>query len=175
MARRVMLGVCAAVLVLGTAACAGSTEGTATTSTSAAQAALWNPCTELPDDLLRQIGVRPATEESGIAGVHQSGWEICTWAAPKYFLTVFSTSHTTAEVRNKPGNVMFDDVEVADRVATQYRVQGASMDLTCDLLFEARQGAVSVKVGNKAGEDNLEDPCLLANRAAARLVAVLPR
>ncbi|WP_084511172.1 DUF3558 domain-containing protein [Nocardia lijiangensis] len=175
MARRVMLGVCAAGLMLGTAACGGSTEGTATTSTSAAQAALWNPCTEIPDETLRQIGLDPSTEETGVAGVPQSGWEICSWNAAKYHVTVFSTKRTSDEIQNKPGNVEFQDVQIAGRNGSQYRVEGASKRLTCDIVFSARQGAFSVKVGNNPAEDHPDDPCSLANRAASILVPQFPQ
>ncbi|WP_245668686.1 DUF3558 domain-containing protein [Nocardia xishanensis] len=171
-----MLALCAAVvLVPAVAGCEGATEGTPTTSTSAAQVALWNPCTEVPDGLLRQIGVDPATEESGVAGVPQSGWEICSWNAAKYHVTVFSTKRTSEEIRNKPGNVEFQDVQIAGRDGTQYRVEGASKRLTCDIVFPALQGAFSVKVGNNPADDHPDDPCSLANRAATMLVPRFPQ
>ncbi|WP_431968082.1 DUF3558 domain-containing protein [Nocardia sp. bgisy134] len=175
MARRVMLALCAAVLVPGVAACGGSTEGAATTSTSAAQAALWNPCTEVPDDLLRQIGVDPATEEKGLAGVDQSGWEICTWAAPKYYLTIFSSDRTEQEIRNKPGNVDFEEIQIAGRGGLRYRVEGAGKALDCDTAFSAQQGSISVKVGNKPSQNGHVDPCALSARAAEYLVSEFPR
>ncbi|MEU2255765.1 DUF3558 domain-containing protein [Nocardia xishanensis] len=175
MARRVMLALCAAaVLVPAVAGCEGATEGTPATSTSAAQVALWNPCTEIPADVLRQTGVNPSDVESGIAGVHQSGWEICTWTAPKYFMTVFSTKRTVAEFRKMPENVDFRDVRIAGREGQQYRVEGAAKDLECEILFGARQGSVSVKISNNAGLDGHEDPCRLVNRVAGSLVPVFP-
>ncbi|MGW4742422.1 DUF3558 domain-containing protein [Nocardia xishanensis] len=176
MARRVMLALCAAVvLVPAVAGCEGATEGTPTTSTSAAQVALWNPCTEVPDGLLRQIGVDPATEESGVGGVHQSGWEICGWKGARFYLTVFSTKRTVQEVRDKPGNVEFQDVDVAGRRGVQYRVEGASKKLTCDVVFEAQQGALSVLISNNPVDDRPEDPCAVAKRAAAALTPIFPQ
>ncbi|WP_435593449.1 DUF3558 domain-containing protein [Nocardia sp. bgisy118] len=174
MARRVMLALCAAVLVPGVAACGGSTEGAATTSTSAAQAALWNPCTEVPDDLLRQLSVDPGTEESGVAGVPQSGWEICKWSGQKYFLTVYSTGRTLQEVRDKPGNIELSDVRIGTRSGTEYRVEGASKDRNCDIVFSAQQGAVSLRIGNRLSDANPQDPCGLARQAAEVLAPIFP-
>ncbi|MGV9614632.1 DUF3558 domain-containing protein [Nocardia xishanensis] len=175
MARRVMLALCAAVvLVPAVAGCEGATEGTPTTSTSAAQVALWNPCTEVPADVLRQTGVDPSNVESGIAGVHQSGWEICRWVAPKYFMTVFSTKRTVQEIRAMPENVDFSDVRIAGRDGQQYRVTGAAKELECEIVFSAEQGSISVKIGNKAALDGHENPCLIANRVAGHLVPSFP-
>ncbi|MFI2478226.1 DUF3558 domain-containing protein [Nocardia xishanensis] len=175
MARRVMLALCAAaVLVPAVAGCEGATEGTPATSTSAAQVALWNPCTEVPDGLLRQLSVDPATEESGVAGVPQSGWEICKWSGQKYFLTVYSTERTLREVRDKPGNVELSDVQIGTRGGTEYRVEGASKDRNCDIVFSAQQGAVSLRIGNRLSDANPQDPCVLAQQAAEVLVPIFP-
>ncbi|MBF6232244.1 DUF3558 domain-containing protein [Nocardia farcinica] len=172
--RRVLVIVAAAAVVPVLGACGGTTSGTATTSTSAVEVALWNPCTEIPEDILSRTGVDPHDVEAGIAGVPQSGWEICSWAGPEYFLTVFSTSRTVQEIREKPGNVEFNEIDAAGRRGVQYRVEGAAMHLDCDIVFPAQQGSVTVKIGNRAGEDDVEDPCVVAQRVAAQLVPILP-
>ncbi|AXK87365.1 Protein of unknown function [Nocardia farcinica] len=172
--RRVLVIVAAAAVVPVLGACGGTTSGTATTSTSAVEVALWNPCTEIPDDLLRRVGVDPAKEESGIAGVHQSGWEICTWEGRQYFLTVYSSRRTVQEIREKPGNVGFRDVSIGGRPGLEYRVEGASMNLECDIIFDAEQGMVSLQVGNRASADNHEDPCMLVNNIAETMVPAFP-
>lgn len=172
--RRVLVIVAAAAVVPVLGACGGTTSGTATTSTSAVEVALWNPCTEIPDDLLSDAGVDPAKKESGVAGVHQSGWEICTWEGRQYFLAVYSSRRTVQEIREKPGNVAFRDVSIGGRQGVEYRVEGASMNLNCDIVFAADQGMVSLRVGNRASADNHEDPCMLANDIAEMLVPVFP-
>ncbi|MBF6254991.1 DUF3558 domain-containing protein [Nocardia farcinica] len=172
--RRVLVVVAAAAVVPVLGACGGTTSGTATTSTGAVEVALWNPCTEIPEDLLRQLDVDPATEESGIAGVEQSGWEICKWAGREYFLTVYSTRHTVREIEQKPGNVEFAPVTVGSRTGQSYRVEGAGKTYNCDIVFSARQGAVSLRIGNRASGDNSTDPCTTARAAADVLVPVFP-
>nr|WP_280193621.1 DUF3558 domain-containing protein [Nocardia farcinica] len=172
--RRVLVIVAAAAVVPVLGACGGTTSGTATTSTSAAEVALWNPCTEIPDDLLRQAGVDPAVVESGVAGVHQSGWEICTWRGPTYSMAVYSSTRSVQEIREKPGNTDFRDVQIGGRQGVEYRVAGASRDLDCDIVFPASQGMVSIRIGNSALVDNPQDPCRLVNKAAEILVPVLP-
>ncbi|WP_236565280.1 DUF3558 domain-containing protein [Nocardia sputi] len=171
-----MLTLLVGALATGVVGCGDTTNGTPTTgsSTSATQA-LFDPCTRIPDDALRAAGVDPKTEESGIAGVHQSGWEICTWDGPKYFITVFSTRRTVSEFERKPGNVDFQDVTVAGRQGRQFRVEGASKNLDCDVLFPVSQGVVQLRVQGRAGRDDLEDPCTVLYRAGESIVPALPR
>ncbi|MFI2478450.1 DUF3558 domain-containing protein [Nocardia xishanensis] len=176
MARRIVGGVLAAAVVAVVAACGGTTEGSPSTSSSAAETPLFNPCTGIPDDVLRSAGVDPATEESGIAGVHQHGWEICGWRGKKYTITVYSTGRTVAEFEKKPGNVDFRDVTVAGREGRQFKVEGASKDLHCDVLFPASQGGVlQLSVSNRVGLDGLEEPCSVLYRVGELIVPVLPR
>ncbi|MGW4330673.1 DUF3558 domain-containing protein [Nocardia sp. NPDC004573] len=163
-------------LTAGVVACEDTTSGTPTTgsSTTAAQT-LFNPCTGIPDQALRTAGVDPATEEPGIAGVPQSGWEICSWRGSKYTITVFSTSRTVSEFERKPGNVEFQDVTVAGRQGRQFRVEGASKYLDCDVLFPASQGVVQLRILNRAGMDGLEEPCTVLYRAGESIVPAIPR
>ncbi|MFD0361980.1 DUF3558 family protein [Nocardia sp. GCM10030253] len=65
---------------------AGPSSGT--TNTSAATTALWDPCTQVSDALLKQVGVNPATKESGIAGVEESDWKVCSWNNADFDLVV---------------------------------------------------------------------------------------
>ncbi|WSG63281.1 DUF3558 domain-containing protein [Nocardia sp. NBC_01730] len=164
------------LLASGVVGCGDTTSGSPTTNTTTTTAkALFNPCTGISDDALRAAGVDPATEEAGIGGVHQSGWEICSWRGPKYFVTVFSTSRTVSEFERKPGNVEFEDVTVAGRQGRQFRVEGASKNLDCDVLFAASQGVVQLRVQNRAGQDNLENPCTVLYRVGDSIVPALPR
>ncbi|MGO4614799.1 DUF3558 domain-containing protein [Nocardia sp. 2YAB30] len=161
------------LLASGAVACGDATSGSPSVGTTAAKA-LFNPCTGIPDDVLRAAGVDPATEEAGIAGIHQSGWEICTWKSRRYHVTVFSTGHSVAEFENKPGNVDFRDVTISGRVGRQFRVEGASKDLDCDVVFPAAQGVLQLRILNNAALDDLENPCTILSRVGGSLVPVLP-
>ncbi|MGY2034308.1 DUF3558 domain-containing protein [Nocardia gipuzkoensis] len=176
MSRRITLALLVGALATAVVGCDGTTKGSPTTGSSTTTAqALFNPCTGIPDEALRAAGVDPKTEESGIAGVHQSGWEICSWDGPKYFVTVFSTVRTVAEFERKPGNVDFEDVTIAGRQGRQFRVEGASKNLDCDVLFPAAQGVVQLRVLGRAGRDDLENPCTVLYRVGMSIVPTLPR
>ncbi|MCP2291658.1 DUF3558 domain-containing protein [Nocardia amikacinitolerans] len=174
MSRRITFALLGVVLASGAVGCVDNTSGSPTT-TSTAAAALFNPCTGISDDVVRAAGADPATEESGIAGVHQPGWEICGWTAKTYFITVFSTGRTVEEFESKPGNVEFQDVTVAGRPGRQFKVEGASKDDLCDVLFPAAQGVVQLRIENKASTDGAEDPCAVLYRVGESMVPTFPR
>lgn len=177
MRRVVTTLIVAGVAVVGVAGCGGaegpSATGSAGVSTSA-KAVLWDPCTEISDEVLTAAGVDPGTEEVGVAGVPQSGWEICGWRGPEYSLTVYTTDKTVDEFEQKPGNIDFADVTIADRQGRQFKVQGDTRNLFCDVVFPAEQGVVQLAVGNSAIADGLEDPCVYLERAGAVLVPTFP-
>ncbi|MEU1550135.1 DUF3558 domain-containing protein [Nocardia sp. NPDC005745] len=175
MSRRILLALLIGTLATGTVGCEDTTSGSPTTgSSTTATQALFNPCIGIPDDALRAAGVDPATEEKGVAGVDQSGWEICRWKGSRYSMTVFSTGRTVAEFEKKPGNVEFQDVTVAGRKGRQFRVEGASKKLLCDVLFSVPQGVIQLRVSNLAGLDNLDEPCATLYRVGESIVPVLP-
>ncbi|TCK00480.1 DUF3558 domain-containing protein [Nocardia alba] len=166
--------VIAGFAVVGLVGC-DSGESTSKGATSTAKPVLWNPCTEIPDAALTAAGVDPATEEKGVAGVPQPGWEICGWMAPKYGLTVYTSAKSLAEFEAKPGNADFADTTVAGRPARKFRVAGDSRNLICDVVFETRDGVVQLEVMNRASLDGLEEPCVYLNSAASALVPTFPR
>ncbi|BCK54312.1 DUF3558 domain-containing protein [Nocardia wallacei] len=163
-------------LAPGLGACNGGDEGGSTgAATSSAEAKLWDPCTQIPDDALQRAGVDPRTKESGIAGVHQSGWEICSWRGKRYTVGVFSGKRSVQEIESKPGNVEFQDVVIAGRTGRQWRVEGASKADTCDVAFPASQGVVQLTISNSAIIDSPGDPCLSLNTVGEQLVPLLPQ
>lgn len=162
-------------LAPGLGACNGGDEGGSTgAATSSAEAKLWDPCTQIPDDALQRAGVDPATKESGIAGVHQSGWEICNWKGKQYTVGVFSGKRSVQEIEAKEGNTDFQDVVIAGRQGRQFRVEGASKDLTCDVVFPASQGVLELTVMSNPILDKPGDPCQFLRQAGEQLVPVLP-
>ena len=164
----------AGLAVVGLAGCDAG-ESSSNGATTTAKPVLWNPCTEISDDALTAAGVDPASEEKGVAGVPQSGWEICGWMAPKFGLTVYTTDKTLAEFEAKPGNVGFTDVTVAGRPGRRFKVEGDRRNLICDVVFATRYGVVQLEVTNRASLDGLEDPCVYLNRAGDELVPTFPQ
>ncbi|MGW5315696.1 DUF3558 domain-containing protein [Nocardia thailandica] len=157
------------------AGCDGSGEPAAKGTTSAAGPALWNPCTEIPDASLTAAGVDPKTEEKGVGGVAQPGWEICGWTGPDYSLTVYSTNKGVDQFETKPGNVEFRDVTIAGRAGREFRVEGASKKLDCDTVFPAAQGVVQLQVLGSPLIKNPGDPCQTLATVGAVLVPTFPK
>ncbi|WP_280262333.1 DUF3558 domain-containing protein [Nocardia wallacei] len=158
------------------AACTdGGGNGPSGSSTTTAEAKLWDPCTQIPDDALVRAGVDPKAKDMGIAGVHQSGWEICNWKGKRYTVVVFSGKQSLQEVERKPGNVDFQDVVIAGRPGRQYRVEGASKQDMCDVAFPAAQGVFEIKISNSAIIDDPGDPCVSLRTAGEQLVPLLPK
>lgn len=162
-----------AVLVAMTAGCSSTTGGTAITTTSDAAAALWDPCTQIPDSALTAAQVDPSTKESGIAGVHQHGWEMCGWKGTKYSITVYSTAKPPQEIANKSGNIGQQDATFVGRTGTEFRNSG--WDTQCNVVFSAKQGAVQLQLSGRLAEDHPEDPCVMLARVANAIVPVLPQ
>ncbi|MET9212411.1 MULTISPECIES: DUF3558 domain-containing protein [unclassified Nocardia] len=164
----------AGLAVVGLAAC-DSGETSSKGATTTAKPTLWNPCTEISDDALTAAGVDPASEEKGVAGVPQSGWEICGWDGPTFAVTVYATNKAVDQFKSKPGNVDFRTVTIAGRSGEEFRVEGASKKLDCNVVFPVSQGVVQLQVLNRASLDGLTDPCVSLVRVGETLVPTFPR
>ncbi|MEU5404879.1 DUF3558 domain-containing protein [Nocardia asteroides] len=174
MNRAVTALVIAGVAVVGVAGCeSGETSSRGATTT--AKPALWNPCAEIPDEVLKAAGVDPGTEEAGLGGVPQPGWEICGWSGREYSLTVYSTSKSVRDFEQKPGNIDFTDVTIAGRQGRQFKEQGDTRNLDCDAVFPAAQGVVQLQVLNSPLIKGLADPCDYLQRTGAVLVPTFPK
>lgn len=166
--------VVAGFAVVGLVGC-DSGESRSKGATTTAKPALWNPCTEISDAALTEAGVDPATEETGLGGHAQPGWEICGWTGRDYSLTVYSTDRTVADFEQKPGNIDFTDVTIADRQGRQFKEQGDTRNLDCDVVFPAAGGVVQLQVLNSPIAKGLDDPCDYLQRAGAVLVPIFPK
>ncbi|WP_193615598.1 DUF3558 domain-containing protein [Nocardia sp. 852002-51101_SCH5132738] len=163
-----------AVLAVVTAGCSSTTDGAATSTTSDAAAAVWDPCTGIPDGALTAAQVDPSTKQSGIAGVHQSGWEICAWKGAKYAISVYSTAkHSPGEIANKGGNINQQPVTMAGRQGTQFGEQGA--DRNCDVVFQTAQGSVQIQVVGRLSDDVPIDPCPTLAKIGNAIVPSIPQ
>ncbi|OXR42376.1 hypothetical protein B7C42_05575 [Nocardia cerradoensis] len=163
--------ICAALAAAG---CSSTTEGTPTTTADKA-ADLWDPCTGIPDNALRAANVDPASKESGVGGIQQSGWKICGWRGPEYSITAYSTARSVDEFEHKPGNVDFTDVTIAGRSGRQFRVEGASKQLDCNVVFPVQQGVVQLQVLGRASLDNPPEPCGVLARIGESIVPSFPK
>ncbi|MGY1896628.1 DUF3558 domain-containing protein [Nocardia gipuzkoensis] len=163
------------------AGCTQSTDGTAnpnmSTDKNAATAALWDPCTQISDQTLRNLGVDPATRESGIGGVQVDRWKVCTWHDTpewQYSLTVWSTTFTVDDLKKKKENVDFVDITIGVRNGVRHGIASDRKNEKCYLAFPASQGAVEVSVLNVSSRATVP-PCDRVSSAAQVLVPAFPR
>ncbi|WP_330232110.1 DUF3558 domain-containing protein [Nocardia sp. NBC_00508] len=163
-------------VVLVASGCGSNTNGTATPSTdmSAATAMLWDPCTQVSNSTLQQIGVRADTKRSGVAGVEEPGWKVCSWNNEDFNLGVSTTIHTVDDFKAKPDNIDFSDISIAGRDGVQHRRSSDRFNELCDLVFPASSGSYGVTISNRASSKNPTEPCASARAAAAVLVPSFP-
>lgn len=163
----------AAICAALAAGCSSTTGGTPTTTADKATD-LWDPCS-LDQATVQAMGVDPATKDTGIAGVQQSGWKICGWEGKQYGLTVYSTAKGVDYYKAKPENTDFAPVTVAGRSGQQFRVNGTTRDLKCDIIFPNKQGIVQITLLGWPGNDTpIADPCGKLTEVAGQLVPKLP-
>lgn len=147
-------------------------EGSPTPATRAGQPA-FDPCL-LPDEALVAAGVDPSTQDPDFMGVRKQGWNVCTWAADWYFLTVFATDHGIDEVRANPNNTELAPVAVGSRDAFTYREVTDRNRERCDVAFGTTDESVLIRVAKKGSRDAEEDPCAVVVRTANELGPYLP-
>ncbi|MEV3962507.1 DUF3558 domain-containing protein [Nocardia sp. NPDC050193] len=168
--------------LLAASGCDAPTGGLAapqTTTNSAVTEALWDPCTEISDDVLRQVGVDPSTRDNTISGVENvEGWKLCSWhdkaSRWDYTLGVWSTTHRIEELRGDVNNVEFTDVSVSGRAGVRFKKAHDTQNSVCYLAFPFSDGALEISVFNSAASDLEQDPCRTADSAAVVLVAHFP-
>ncbi|WP_158436151.1 DUF3558 domain-containing protein [Nocardia nova] len=159
----------AAVTVAG---CSTDTNGTPTATADPA-AALWDPCTQVPDSALTAAQVDPATRKSGIDGVEQSGWKICKWKGAEYSVSIYSTAKAPSEIANKSGNIDQRDVTITGRTGTEFKASG--WDTQCNAVFPAQQGAIQLQILGRLAEDNPIDPCSALLEVGDSIVPTFPK
>src|SRR3546814_9042897 len=109
----------AGVLVWAAAGCSSVVEGAA--EPASGQEGLFYPCKDIPDSVLEEVGLDPATEEVDIAGVAQPGWKLCTWSGSWYFAAMYANEHSTYDIRANPAYAKLSDIEVGQRKALEFR------------------------------------------------------
>ncbi|MFC4376337.1 DUF3558 domain-containing protein [Nocardia halotolerans] len=158
-----------AALALALGACT-STSDQPDESTTSAATALWNPCTEIAPDHLRQMGIDADTKTS--TTTEKPDWKYCTWQDSKavwaYHLGILSTSFPLEAIRKaKPSAT---ETTVGGRTGIQDR----TADRECEILLPAGTGSVYIRASDSPAAHNPPDPCTRALEAANVLVTGLP-
>ncbi|MGW6620146.1 DUF3558 domain-containing protein [Nocardia sp. NPDC055002] len=161
-----------AALALALGACTSTSDRSEepAESTELAVAALWDPCTKIAPDLLRQMGIDPDTKTS--TTTEQPDWKYCTWQDSKavwaYHLGILSTSFPLEAVRKtKPSAI---ETTVGGRTGFQDR----TADRECEIVLPAGSGSVYIRASDSPAAHNPPDPCTRALEAANILVTSLP-
>ncbi|MGW6694957.1 DUF3558 domain-containing protein [Rhodococcus sp. NPDC054953] len=151
-------------------------SGDAEAAGVAAGEPVFSPCDDIPDEVLRGIGMDPATESRDILGVKQPGWNICGWQGDRYSVSIFASTHRLVDLRANPKFEAFFDVDVDGRSALGYREVADRTRERCDVAVETQGGAVLVSIGFRTltPPRDAEEPCAIAADAVRRLNPALP-
>lgn len=175
----------AAAVVATVAGCGANVDGDptaegadATTGRDLDKIAVFNPCSELPDNVLTQVGLVPSSKyvttdpPSG-----PSSWRVCGWKPEhkQYEITVFSTSHTTDEARANDDLVDLRDVAIGSRPGLTFHDDFDSDKSTCHAAFPAEQGMFDVSAAWTRHGSRDRDICSIAVDYAAKLEPHLPQ
>ncbi|WP_084787016.1 MULTISPECIES: DUF3558 domain-containing protein [Nocardia] len=168
--------------VLAAAGCSTTETGNAqpsTTDQAAATAALWDPCSQIPDSTLTSVGLDVASERSGILGAEEPGWKICRWEdqefPPNYSVGAYSTVHTVDEMRAKPDNIEFQDVVIAGRSGVQFRQRQYNANEDCSFMFSTASGFAQLDVLNTGVKAKSVPPCERLKPIAEAIVPLFPK
>lgn len=169
--------------VLAVTGCSTTEEGNAqpssTTDIAAATAALWDPCSEIPESTLTGLGLDVTSERSGILGADEPGWKICRWeddAFPSnYSVGAYSTIHTIDELRTKPENIEFKDVTLAGRAGVQFRISHYDADEDCSVAFPTASGFAQLDLLNAGTAGRSVPPCERLQPIAEAIVPLFPK
>lgn len=163
----------AGMLVWAAAGCSSVVEGAA--EPASGQEGLFDPCKDIPDSVLEEVGLDPATEEAGAAGVEQPGWNICGWSGSWYFLTVYSSSYTVDDVRRNPDFRGFEELNVGGRRGIEYQRVDDEDNNGCYLAFSVEHGSIWFNVERKLSEARQESSCVVVQRLSVNLEPTLPK
>lgn len=172
--RRWGVPVLAAVGALVLVGCGStSVEGQAETAKPQAGEPTFDPCS-VPEDVLRTIGVDPASEERDIMDVKQPGWSLCTWSGSNKLITIFATGRTLDEIRANDRFTDFTPVDLDGRSAFTLREVSDTHNQYCDVVFSSGSDTVMIKSGYYTNRTPPEGPCPLAIRNAQILAPSIP-
>ncbi|MFI6998980.1 DUF3558 domain-containing protein [Nocardia sp. NPDC050175] len=165
----------------GVASATGATSSSVKPSGSKdPDAAIWDPCTALPDDALRAGDLSPDTRSKDVAGIDPTGWKVCSWrsSARWYTLAVLSGDPTLQQVQGRQDFESFTPLTIGGRSALRYLFVGDEKRLDCGVAVEVPQGkangTVAFLVTTRYSVGKLGDPCEQAIKHANDFAKYLP-
>jgi hypothetical protein len=161
---RTSIGVmlCAAALIAG----CGTVSGEAKPEDPAASEPAFDPCDDIPDEAILDMGMDPATEGRDILGVHQPGWNLCGWNDDSVAMTVFSARRPLADVRLNGDYQDFQDIDLNGQPALVFHsLEPISLRCYVATGTGSDGGLLMVTFSVSGVEDG--DPCVRARDAAS--------
>ncbi|MFD1811800.1 DUF3558 family protein [Rhodococcus gannanensis] len=142
MRKSVGLLACAAALVAG----CGTVSGQAEPVGSAVGESPFEPCDDIPDGVIRELGFDPATEARDIMGVKQPGRNICFWNGGAGYLSVESNLDGLAAIRQDPSFLDIREIDISGQSGLAFSHEGYREGRNCYAATETDAGLLMVSV-----------------------------
>lgn len=161
----------------------GAVGGDATTATSVTTTrdidniVVFDPCTQINDDVLVSMGLNPSSKNVVTnAAEGPTSWRVCNWKPThrQYAMTVFSTSHTLDEARKNENHTDIRETTVGGRPAIFSRDKSDPEGEGCYVSFSAQQGMFEIGATWVDGEPSDGDICAIAMQYATAIEPYLP-
>ncbi|WP_433611675.1 DUF3558 domain-containing protein [Prescottella agglutinans] len=151
----------------------GNVDGEAAPEGVAAGEPVFSPCDDIPPEVLREVGVDPASPDRDFGGVEYPGWNRCRWPGTGNSVSVLVTTLSLEEIRSSDNTVDLADHEIDGRAVLVYQDPGDVRRERCNVAMGTGKGASIVRVSvYHVGEGPL--PCTLAMQTATALSPAIP-
>ncbi|MGV9742209.1 DUF3558 domain-containing protein [Nocardia farcinica] len=158
----------------GTVDLGGTRPGTPTPAEPAMDNLL-DPCTDIPDEWLIELGLDPSTERNIVNPDKVSSWRICGWEPSvfSYRMDLLSTSHTIEDTRKNPNVEIIREITIGGRqgLVNTNKIEGGDV---CYVSLPAEQGMFEIAVGWFDSRP-IRESCDLAIEHAITLEPHLPK
>ncbi|MEU4312873.1 DUF3558 domain-containing protein [Nocardia sp. NPDC024068] len=180
--RGILCGVGVALLVAGCDSGSGGAESPVTTTTGlpiAAEApSSFDPCTDIPQDVLASESLVPDGLDSNADGGQGIKWRGCGYVAPdSYAVGITTTNLTLPVVRDNEEFVVRQEYTVDGRAAMAVDAAGApDVRASCLFYVEMEGGSLELSMDNPASNDKTGqlDTCGLAQGLAEKIAPLIP-
>lgn len=146
----------------------------ATTTRDIDNIVVFDPCTQINDEVLISMGLDPASKNVVTnAAEGPTSWRVCNWKPTNrlYSMGVLSTSHTLDEARKNDDLTEFHDVTVGTRRGLSFREKRDPENI-CHVAFSAQQGMFEIRTAWIDGDSTDGNLCDIAMNHA---IAIEPR
>lgn len=138
---------------------------------------IFNPCTDLPDETLAEVGLDPATKGVVTDPEGESTWRVCQWrtADNLQHVTIMSTTHTLDEARTNDNQIYLGETTVNGRTAQRSYDKAETDGRSCYTSIEAEQGMFEISASWTREAEWTRDSCEVSDQFSAALEPHLPK